>query len=387
MMKVMAKFNGTNNLKTTRLAFERANYRVNAFEEEDVHVYDFGFAERTFYGRVNRMLEPVIPDETHLKVVQENFRLMNFVADQFIDLEAHFAKACRMGVVPIDDPVLSSLKIKRAYETPIDNFKAHSESEMRKVIDNVMMPNMKKVENIEQFVKLFEQSYLQSDSESTFTLSDYMKSRNSNMFNSALALDIAGLDYSNDPIKEERMFNSPAFRYYLNLTRQYGFRVDENNPGVLVSDLASPATKPYRNRYLLTTIASIFDKQYNKTVLKDLSYLSNLIVNGYNNYVSKNPYNTHYKTCNNNTISSITNIKNISRIDYNIILLLYINMKNFFEGSPLSPSSRKQISQTALTIAKHDRDKALLYIEDQFKAFYNQKHGSLTYFEKRIKNT
>ena len=383
----MAKFNGTNNLKTTRLAFERANYRINAFEEEDVHVYDFGFAERTFYGRVNRMLEPVIQDETHLKVVQENFRLMNFVADQFVDMEAHFAKACRLGVIPIDDPVLSSLKIKRAYESPIGSFINHSEIEMRKVIDNVMMPNMRSVENIEQFVKLFEQSYLQSDSESTFTLSDYMKSRNSNMFNSALALDIAGLDYSNDPIKEERMFNSPAFRYYLNLAKQYGFRVDENNPGVLVSDLASLATEPYRDKYLLTTIASIFEKQYKKTVLIDLNYLSNLIVNGYNNYVSMNPYNTHYKSCNNNTISSITNIKNISRIDYNIILLLYINMKNFFEGSPLSPASRKQISQTALSIAKYDREKSLLYIEDQFKAFYNQKHGSLTYFEKRIKNT
>ena len=62
-------------------------------------------------------------------------------------------------------------------------------------------------------------------------------------------------------------------------------------------------------------------------------------------------------------------------------------MRNFFEGSPLSPSSRKQVLQTSQGIAKHDREKALLFIEDQFKAFYNQKDGSLTYFTKRIKNT
>ena len=61
-------------------------------------------------------------------------------------------------------------------------------------------------------------------------------------------------------------------------------------------------------------------------------------------------------------------------------------MKNFFEASPLSPSSRKQVSQTAQGIAKYDKVKAMLYIEDQFKAFYNQKQGSLTYFTKRIKN-
>jgi len=131
----------------------------------------------------------------------------------------------------------------------------------------------------------------------------------------------------------------------------------------------------------------VFDKQYDKTIFRDLDLLESLLLDTYNSYVNLNPYNTKYKSCNDNTIASITNIKYKSNIHYNTLLLIYINMRNFFEGSPLSPSSRKQISQSAQSIAKHDREKALLYVEDQFKSFYNQKDGSLTYFTKRIKNT
>ena len=47
----MSKFNGNNNSKTLKTAFERANYKLNAFNDSDIQVVDFNFAERTFYGR------------------------------------------------------------------------------------------------------------------------------------------------------------------------------------------------------------------------------------------------------------------------------------------------------------------------------------------------
>jgi hypothetical protein len=115
----MRKFKGKNSLKTTRLAYERANYKLNAFGDDQVQVTDFNFAERNFYGRVNRQLEPVVVDEQYLVplslATQEpvTHRLVNFVANQFRDMELHFAKACRMGVIPTDDPILSKLEVKK----------------------------------------------------------------------------------------------------------------------------------------------------------------------------------------------------------------------------------------------------------------------------------
>jgi len=389
----MSKFNGKNSLKTSRLAFERAKYKLEAFEEDHPHVYDFGFAERTFYGRVNRMLEPVVVKEEFLKEITSAgqevsaHRALNFVVDQFADMELHFSKACRLGVIPTDDPILSSLQVKKAYENPLEGFKRTSESAMSKVLNGFITANKEKINNFSDFMTLFSNHYLNTDIVETVVLSDYMKSINSSIFQSGMALDIAGLDFSDDSAKEDQMLNSPAFNYYINMAKQYGFRVSENNPGLLLSDLSSPVTAKYRSKYLLTTVQSVFDKQYEKTIFQDLELLEKLLVNTYNSYVNINPYNTEYKTCNNKTISSINNIKYISNIEYNNIIIIYINMRNFFEGSPLSPSSRKQISQTALNIAKHDKTKTLLYIEDQFKSFYNQKRGSLTYFQKITKNT
>ena len=263
-----------------------------------------------------------------------------------------------MGAIPIDDPVLSSLKIKRSYENPLSGFGITSESAMSKILNDFILKHKVHINNFEDFTRIFVDYYLHSDITETVILSDYMKSVNSNMFQSGLALDIGGLDFSNDAQKEEQMFNSPAFQYYMNITKQYGFRVDQNNPGVIVSDLDSPVTANYRKRYLLVTVSSVFNKQYDKTIFQDLVLLENLLIKTYNNYVDLNPYNTSYKSCNNNTIAYINNIKYRSYIQYNTLVVLYINMKNFFDGSPLSPSSRKQISQTALSIAKHDKEKA-----------------------------
>ena len=41
----MTKFNGKNNLKTSKLAAERVKYKLEAFEQDYPHVYDMGFAE------------------------------------------------------------------------------------------------------------------------------------------------------------------------------------------------------------------------------------------------------------------------------------------------------------------------------------------------------
>jgi hypothetical protein len=390
----MTKFNGKNNLKTKRLAFERANYQANAFKDDPKQVTDFNFAERTFYGRVNRMIEPVIVREEFLSPIITSspedvgtHLALNFAAEQFKDLELHFAKACRMGVIPVDDPVLSSLTIKNSYKSPMDEFLIVSKSSMSRVLNNFVLQNKKLVNNFDDFVNVFMEFYLNSDNSETLTLSDFMKSKNSNLFMTGMAIDIGGISFSNDIEKRVKMFDSPAFNYYLNLAKQYGFHVNLQNPGVLVVDVASPVTIEYRKRLLLPTVSSIFEKQYEKTIFKDLDLLEKLLLQTYNSYVSLNPYNTYYKACNNKTVSSIVNIKNKSSIDYNKLLILYINMKNFFEDSAFDSAALGLIQKTAVRIGKHDQNKAMIYIEDQFRALYNQKDGSLTYFEKRANNT
>lgn len=387
-------FNGKNNLKTIRLAFERANYALNAFPEDAKQVVDFNFAEKTFYGRVNRQLEPVVALNDFLEPITvasqdgNSPRAMNFVIDQFRDMELHFAKACRLGAIPIDDPILSSLKVKRAFEDPLESFKSYSSTTMRNFIDEKLLNNNTIVKNYEHFLMLFLDHVKSIDNSSTFTLSDFMKSNNSNIFMSGLALDIGGLSFSDDSQKQQQMLNSPAFEYYLNIANQYGFSVDRLNPGLLVSDLAHPVTSEYRTRRNVPSIRSVFDIQYEKTIFRDLDLLNQLLIDSYNTYINLNPYNSEYKACNDNTIVKINylNYNSSNNINYNLIII-YINIKNVFEGTPLSQSEMSSLIKTANRLDKIDRNKMLIFIEDQFKSYYNQKDGSLTYYRKRLKNT
>ena len=386
-------FNGKNNLKTTRLAFERANYNVNAFSDDVKQVVDFNFAEKTFYGRVNRQLEPVIVNEDFLLPITvgsqdvSSPRAVNFVVDQFRDLELHFAKACRMGVIPIDDPILSSLKVKKAYESPLDAFSTYSTSTMANFIEKKLLENNTLVKSYDHFLMLFLNYVKSIGNAETLTLSDFMKSSNSSLFMSGLALDIGGLSFSDDTQKEQQMLNSPAFQYYLNLANQYGFSVNRLNPGVLVSDLAHPVTTKYRARRRVPSIKSVFNTQYEKTIYRDLDLLNKLMIDSFNSYVNRNPYTSEYTACNENTIVKINYLNSISNNIINNKLILYINIKNVFEGSPLSHSEIERLISTSIKLNKIDQNKMLVFIEDQFKAYYNQKDGSLTYYRKRLKNT
>ena len=90
------------------------------------------------------------------------------------------------------------------------------------------------------------------------TFSGFQRSRQSTIFSSGLAIDIAGVSFSDDEQKQNLLFDSRSFEFYLALAKQYGFSVNKRNPGVLISDLASPVTSEYRNNYDLSTINLVF---------------------------------------------------------------------------------------------------------------------------------
>ena len=90
----MGDFKGKNKLpSTSRLAFERQKYALNAFPENGGmgphQIVDFNFAERTLYGKVDRQHNPVVPIIDYIVPLQNSnnnrkiIMVMNFVAEQF----------------------------------------------------------------------------------------------------------------------------------------------------------------------------------------------------------------------------------------------------------------------------------------------------------------
>jgi hypothetical protein len=261
---------------------------------------------------------------------------------------------------------------------------------MATFVDEFLIPNNRKVDTIDDFMFLLLEFMEKMKDIFPITFSGYQRSSQGSIFSSGLTIDIAGIPFDDDAMKEQLLLDSPAFDYYLNLAKQYGFSVNKRNPGVLISDVASPVTTVYRQKYNLSTVNSIFSNQFDKTLYKDLQYLLDAVQFSYNSYIARKPFIRKFHTSwSLKTITVIEqkstfDINNINNVLYNNIINLYINIRNIEERKPYMNSELKHIHKNALKIkGRHSEKKMLEFIDIQFKNKYNLQDGFLTYHQKK----
>ena len=391
----MSKFKGKNDIESTStLAVERSRYNREAFPQNEglgpEQVVDFNFAEKTLYGKVNRELTPVIARKEFLVPLtitnesQGTKLVMNFVADQFKDFENHFIRACRLGLLPVDAPYLSAVRAVRTYEDTLPNYRSFVGESMSTFNSTYLQQFMDRVFTIEDYLHYLVQYMERLRDTFPLTLSGFQRSYRSSNFSSGLCIDIAGLPIGDDELKENFFLTNPAFDYYLNMAKQYGFSVSKRAPSIIISDLASPVTKNYRSRYNLPTVDSVFTDQYDFAYNNDINLLSNLIIANYNSFVNLNPRKKVLQTCSDKTRSSFRRRTPINNINNNIIYKLYIDIRNIEERKPFNDSRLKIIKNNTIRLLKVDSEKAMRYIDDQFRSNYNQKDGSLNSFRKKF---
>lgn len=391
----MSRFNGKNDIESTStLAIERSRYNREAFPQNEglgpEQVVDFNFAEKNLYGKVNRELTPVLPRQEFLVPMsvtndpQGTKLIMNFVMDQFRDFENHFIRACRLGLLPVDDPYLSAVQAIKAYENTLPDYRTFVAESMEVFNSTYLQQYMGVVFTIEDYLRYLVEYMERLRDTFPLTLSGFQRSYRSSIFSSGLCIDISGLPIGDDELKDDFFLSNPAFDYYLNLAKQYGFSVNKRAPSIIISDLASPVTKIYRSRYNLPTVDSVFTDQYDFAYNNDINLLSNLIITNYNSFVNKNPRKKFLQTCSGKTRASFKRRTPINNINNNIIYNLYIDLRNIEERKPFNDSRIKIIKENANKLLKIDESKAIRYIDDQFRAVYNQKDGSLNYFRKKF---
>lgn len=381
----MTTFNGNNGSKALRTAFERANYKLNAFSNEDDQVVDFHFAEKTFYGRVDRQLDPVILKLEYLKSIDEaNSQVLNFVADQFYEMNTRYRNALNLNLISNQDAHLSELKVVKSWEPATNSYKLSIDQIMTEFLEKEVIPNERRIASFAEFTALFKSYILNNDNAAKITFSGFMKSKQSSIFHSGLALQIAPIGFADDAAKESQMLNSDNFKFFMNMARQFGFSINFQNPSIIISDLAHPVTTKFRQKYGLFNVSTVFERQYEKTCIYDFDLLSQYLLDTYNSFVFLRPNLKKLYICNSKTKSNIYKRNNISNIDYSNILLLYINIRNMEELFSFSDSEVVSIHKTSVRLFPADPSKALKYIETQFRSRYNTKDGSLTYYKKKF---
>jgi hypothetical protein len=400
----MANFKGKNSIRSTRyLAQQRAKYKTEAFPENGglgpEQITDFTFAEKVLYGRVNQSLNPVIPLNDFIVPLPSgnpgsNPSAIDFVADALTEVMLNFRLAVRVRNIPADDPYLSKIEVFRGYESPIIKYQTHIEEVMS--FFNLMFLTgdyLDEVFTIDQYVSALVKFSDQYKAQLPLTLSGFHLSRDSDVFSSGLAFDISGLAHDVDESKEDLFINNPIFDYYSNVAKQHGFSVSKNVPWVLVADLASPGMKVYKEARGLSSVADIFSTRYQRTSELDIDFLRDAIFLFYNMFATSNSYTKILKVCDGRTKSEIKRRYPISRatmdnnINDNIILHLYISIRNNEEGSPYKTADLNLMNKNAKKIKDSlDMETAISYIEEQYRSIRKFKPGGLNSVIKKQKD-
>ena len=395
----MARFFGKNNEPITQnLVGERARFKVNAYRKEadgldQKPIVDFNFAERTLYGRIDQDLGSIIPKPEFMVSLSNTQRpesgvqLLDFVADMYRDFTNNFERACRLQLLDNNDPFLSKINAYRSYEEPEFDYASYFTTVMNQYNQQFIISGNREDEifNLTQYAENLVKYSRSLGPETPLTFTGFMASTQTSLFSSGIAVSISNLPFSQDAQKDDFFIQNEAFQYYLNLAKNIGFSVAKNSPWVLVADLASPAIKPYLQKYGIINITNIFQTRYTQTHLSDIDKMIRGIVTSYRQLVNQKPFYKQIKSCGPTTQSELiyrqqVNNNSIIQLRNNNILIinLYCIIRNIEEREPLNNIDLNKLIKEAIDYQKtFDIETAIGYINDRYNETRKFKDGGI----------
>lgn len=371
-------------------------YELDMAEPEYANFKYFNRAEKQLYGRVSRRYVPIelSPDAPMMQLGQTNeegtaFRVLKFVGQAFKDLSQQFRVKSMSGHIRADDPFLSVLEVKRAYESPRTLYRNYSQGRKQDVL-NIFLSNRLRFKDFDEFLVQFMQTIEQVVENKPFTYPGFVKSKYCPATVSGLVIDIADFSMDDDVKKIESFKNSPNWLFYLNACRQYGFSVDADIPYRLIADIGTSEMVTYsrntsRCRFLSTD--SILNGAY---LLAHKTYYDNFrnILMEYYNICKKNYTQTEY--CDERIYGMFTKSEIIvprvytpqyfnSQYDNLTIMQIYLKIRLMEEKEILKSELDKEnlLNETNQLAALKGCDYAVDYFERVIAETYDYS-GSLT---------
>ena len=301
----------------------------------------------------------------------------------FNRLSTQFDKCATTGLINSDDPFLSSLKVYKGYENPIDLHNSFLQSQFNSFSKQL---KKSKYKNLQEFMLKFEGLLEGSLKLYPITLSGFVKSRFCPISVSGLAIEIADSDYFNDNAKIQEFINSPNWEFYLNACRSYGFMIDKLIPWRLVADIGTAECLEYSTPYGFNTTDSILNAGYERTDLIFFKKLKFYLINLYNQ--NARTYTESYD-CNGIAKTRYVDIKRITSKSFDSefsearLLNFYFKLRIMEEESKMSQSQKNKLVKDCLDIYK---TKGLSRALNRFELILGKpfdKVGSLSYIYDR----
>jgi hypothetical protein len=365
------------------------------FESQDpnyTNLVDFNIGEKFLYGRVARDFKPIyFKDKSNLKTFSSSLtngsvlQAANFVVDMFNRLSSQFDKCSTIGKIKSDDPFLSSLRVYKAFQDPVELHGAYLQNYLNTINRDLRKTNFN---SLEQFIVLLENRLQDSLQLYPITFSGFVKSRFCPISVSGISIEIADANYFNDNRKIEEFINSPNWKFYLNACRSYGFMIDKLIPWRLVADIGTKECIEYASEYDLEGTNFILQSLYEETDLIFFNKLKFYLLNLYNQntgvyaetYQCDGRIKTRYKNVEQININKFNKVMSEKQL-----LNFYLKMRIIEEDKKLTSGQQTRLIKDTMAIYDIKGLRAALRLFSSIVVQPFDSSGSLSYLNRARK--
>lgn len=269
---------------------EKLNYKIFALQDV-VNKIDFWNSQK-YYGKLNHLVQPIIPKSTSLKIIK-NFsiipttkqQVVNFVADAYSEFIAEVQNANLSLKIPKSN--YNPLIIKESYIDVNVEYKTF----VNKTLDLIYQIEKNNIDNkiinYDQFLNLVVSYILKTKitlSKSSYILSNYLLPNTS-----GLVISFSEDKHDDDLLKLSKWINDPNFQFFVNTAAKYSFFVDKNAPWRIIFNLNTEYAKQKMSAYSIDSLEQMFDTLYETTHTTDYKELQNIIQDYYLIKVKQKP--------------------------------------------------------------------------------------------------
>jgi hypothetical protein len=388
--------NGSNKQKSKQLFIERLKYETglfNPFEESDKNnlgvpepitdpfsipkpMIKFQAGEFQYYGKVNELLQPIVPIQQKLKPISDKNSLyvLDFVAKQFKELKQLFVKAIAVGNISKEDPYLSAFKPTKAYSFVDVEYKNYIREIIADFNKNYLINQKreKRVKDFSSYIDLMTEYTIAKSKDKPITKSSFIKTKFCPMNISGLVIEIADLQYSEDKLKSN-FVSSPNFKFFQNACIKTGFSIDYYAPWRIIADIDSIPMKEAMQSMGYNR-DTIFKTHFDNSTELEIENIRKILFSSYVDFTQRKPILNLVSECKNTVITKniqrpAVSLKSVSEIlDDQTALRIYIKLRTSEQEKTLSSEFVNSFTNKGLSyLSTLGISSAIKYVEQELQ--------------------
>jgi len=397
---------GDNSIDATNVLFKlRSLYEKEGFPSEALddpnNPYnsvrlDMNYT-KPLYGKIDyesNSVEPINKNEI-IKQFPSATELyaMNFVVDAFEDFIEKYNRACQFIKGQTTQPPIGQIGPIKAWEDPLLSYKKHMNSVyirfIKTYLNNV---NPKEKVTIKQFLNHFFKFAIANAKNFPIFYSSYCVSRFCSPRISGLIVEIDDHDFGDDLYKTRDYINNTNFSLYKEMTKRYGFIIDQNAPWRLIANVMSSTMVNRAKKYNMYSHEDIFKTQFLKSYKKDFELLMEELF-AMNAYAGFNPIYRSVEISSSCKVETVEYVREILREKSDLLKYFddatFLKIYSYFRAREININVQQNqldaVMTKAYTLTKSRKD--IQYGMEYINLFFNGFKSEIIMEEARTSKT